>query len=156
MLAFLFYIVIIVIMPGFSSVLFALHLTALLVIWGCVIIDRILFKNVMQQIEQSTKTKISSIDIQHTITNLYINYAYNSSSTLTAYVMFPYNWCRDGLWLDKRAKIMPHVSIHRVKWRHGNFWLHWISVGQQGVLCEVMWWGFVALFEYKCSAVADK
>jgi len=38
--------------------------------------------------------------------------------------------------------------IHRVKWRHSNLWLQYdlYVVGQHGVLRQVKWWRFVALF----------
>jgi len=40
-------------------------------------------------------------------------------------------------------------AMHRVKWRNNNLWSQYdlYVVGQHGVLCEVKWWRFVALFE---------
>jgi len=40
-------------------------------------------------------------------------------------------------------------AVHRMKWRHSNLWLYYdlYVVRQHGVLCEVTWWRFVALFE---------
>jgi len=45
--------------------------------------------------------------------------------------------------------VMGISRIHRVKWRHSYLWSHYdlYAVGQDGVLCEVKWWRFVALFE---------
>jgi len=45
----------------------------------------------------------------------------------------------------------PHICsiIHRTEWRHSNLWSQYdlCVVGQHGVMCEVKWWRFVALFE---------
>jgi len=36
-----------------------------------------------------------------------------------------------------------------MKWRNSNLWSQYdlYVVGQYGVLCEIKWWKFVALFE---------
>jgi len=40
-------------------------------------------------------------------------------------------------------------DIHSVRWRHSNLQSHYdlYVVEQRGVLCEVKWWRFIALFE---------
>jgi len=53
-----------------------------------------------------------------------------------------------GMWTPKvkgKTRVVPFFrhSVHTVKWRHSNLWLHYdlCVVGQHGVLCEVNWGG---------------
>jgi len=57
-----------------------------------------------------------------------------------------YGMLNSAIFVDREG---PSRSIRRVKWRHSSLWSQYdlCVVGQHGVLWEVKWWRFVALFE---------
>jgi len=63
-------------------------------------------------------------------------------------------WCVSCMTTGKIIGIAGYHSdvreSHKVKWRHSNIWSQCdlYATGQNGVLREVKWWRFVALFEW--------